>query len=236
MPPQTLAYTQKRVKNVNTRTKTSPPAHSTNDDLYKEFAGAIAEINDEASNREAWERVTEEMFGEDSPLVKTPDLTRMAPAAPNTFYDETYRPILRYEIDHATSEGIELPDWYTRRRRELARGPHASLVPDLAVNAAGETLDFSGDIEDDEGAAEEEEPLAGTVKKGAAELEEEPAEVTKDAWEDESLPVHERLRLARLQMGIQLKREDIVQSVMQGRDASSHYDRRDSDAAMVCRG
>eukprot|EP01061_Rhynchopus_euleeides_P015744 TRINITY_DN26784_c0_g1_i1.p1 TRINITY_DN26784_c0_g1~~TRINITY_DN26784_c0_g1_i1.p1 ORF type:complete len:600 (+),score=245.96 TRINITY_DN26784_c0_g1_i1:130-1929(+) len=197
----------------------------TTDDVYSEFRTAVSEVDDEESNREAWERVSEELFGEESPLVRTADLTKMPPTFPNELYNETYRPILRYEIDHAQSNGVEVPDWYTRRRREIATGPHASLVPDLTATVSGETLDFS-DFED---AEPEPEPEAEAKKAEEDEDDEslDGAKEVRDAFEDESLPLVERMRMARLQSAIKLSDEKKMKETMSARDYATHYEQLD---------
>ena len=185
-------------------------------------------MQDEASNAEAWERCTEELFGSDSPLMKTKDLTRQAPTFPNEFYDETYRPILRYEIDHAASKAIEMPEWYLRRRRELATGPFSHLVPDLSETVRGETLDFTADFDDEEEPIPEE---AQETKKPQNEDDDdeslEGVENVKDAAEDTSLPLVERMRLQRLQTAIASKQDHMIKDVLQARDYATHHENLD---------
>eukprot|EP01063_Lacrimia_lanifica_P037643 TRINITY_DN7797_c0_g3_i1.p1 TRINITY_DN7797_c0_g3~~TRINITY_DN7797_c0_g3_i1.p1 ORF type:complete len:626 (+),score=294.93 TRINITY_DN7797_c0_g3_i1:61-1878(+) len=197
-------------------------------EVFENFAMAVSEVE---GSTEAIDKVMQEFRGVDTPLLASADLTKTAPTFPNRFYNETYRPIMRYEVDHAAAEGLDLPAWYLRRRKEIAQGPHSKLVPDLRTTVAGEELDFSEDFdpEAEEEAAEAAAEAEREAKRAKAEEEgEDAADVDdenveyREAFEDESIPAPERLRLAQLRRAQLTQNAGLVnQTMMQEEDASA---------------
>eukprot|EP01064_Diplonema_japonicum_P013165 TRINITY_DN20597_c0_g1_i1.p1 TRINITY_DN20597_c0_g1~~TRINITY_DN20597_c0_g1_i1.p1 ORF type:complete len:591 (+),score=173.39 TRINITY_DN20597_c0_g1_i1:92-1774(+) len=182
-----------------------------NDELFEQLSMAVEEVEE---SEDAMEKIMMELRGAESPLLAAPDLTRMSPVFPNQFYDETYRPIMRYEIDHAASEGLELPPWYTRRRRELAMGPNAAAVPDLGVSATGELFDFDEELAAEEELRSAEERKAAEEQARLAAEAEAAANVELDAMENPDLTLGERLRMAQLENAITTKNDKAMQNVL----------------------
>eukprot|EP01065_Artemidia_motanka_P037937 TRINITY_DN46823_c0_g1_i1.p1 TRINITY_DN46823_c0_g1~~TRINITY_DN46823_c0_g1_i1.p1 ORF type:complete len:603 (+),score=153.75 TRINITY_DN46823_c0_g1_i1:99-1811(+) len=142
-------------------------------------------------------------------LLNFQDFSEVEPPYPNEFYNETYRPILATELAHAERTGLHLPQWYTRRRKELISRPDlAEYVKDLQPQDHAAYLDLDLSKEDE------------TKEQEAEEGEEEEI----DAIDNEHLPLSERVRAGRLQMAIDRQDESGIQAVLRDASTASHYE------------
>ena len=191
---------------------------------FSELSDAVTEAE---QSQEAVQTVMSELKAPKSVILQSEDLTIAAPSHPNEYYDETYRPILRYEIERAAAEGLHLPSWYSRRQRELAEGPFAALVPDLKSGSQTDFTfedDFEVEVEgktadqnSEQAAAEEEE----TVNEEGQEIE------YRDGLEDASIPLVERLRISQLETAVRAKDETKFQELMSDEAVDTQLGRRE---------
>eukprot|EP01062_Namystynia_karyoxenos_P063281 TRINITY_DN56091_c0_g1_i1.p1 TRINITY_DN56091_c0_g1~~TRINITY_DN56091_c0_g1_i1.p1 ORF type:complete len:619 (+),score=203.71 TRINITY_DN56091_c0_g1_i1:84-1859(+) len=174
---------------------------------------AVEALGPSAESDTALERAIEQL----PDLLETEDVTEHEPPFPNVWYNETYRPILASEIQHADRNHLQLPQWYKRRRDELV-AQFKKECQDLAPHVDDMKTDLDFDTP-----KEEEKTKAGAAAE-AAETEEQDEDGEADAVDNVNLPIAERLRQGRLEAAMRVGDDNLTRNILKDSAVAGEFE------------